>query len=81
MLEIYKASVENVRELKKNRKKINQLVNLSIRNKSTDFITTHTKTHALVYSSFAETCFLKIVQTPNGFSDERMQANKSTLIG
>jgi hypothetical protein len=70
MLEIYKASVENVKELKKNRKNINQLVNQSIRNKSTDFITTLTKTYALVYSSFAETCFLKMIHTPYGFSDE-----------
>lgn len=70
MLEIYKASVENVKELKKNRKKINQLVNQSIRTKSTDFITTLTKTHALVYSSFAETCFLKMIHTPYGFSED-----------
>tara|TARA_R110002050_G_scaffold257276_1_gene396436 strand:+ start:930 stop:1634 length:705 start_codon:yes stop_codon:yes gene_type:complete len=70
MLEIYKASVENVKELKRNRKKINQLVNQSIRNKSTDYIITLTKTYSLVYSAFAETCFLKMIHTPNGFSDD-----------
>ncbi len=73
MLEIYRASVENVKELKRNRKKINQLVNQSIRTKSPDFIKALTKTYALIYSSFAETCFLKMIHTPYGFSDDLIQ--------
>ncbi|WCC46266.1 hypothetical protein [Tenacibaculum finnmarkense] len=70
MLEIFKASTENVRELKKNRKKINQLINRSIKNKSKDMIPVLTKTYALTYSAFAETCFLKTIHTPYGFSED-----------
>ena len=72
MIDIYKASVKNVRGLKSSRKKIKQLINLSIKNNKKDIIPILTKNYALLYSAFAETCFLKMIHTPYGFSDDRI---------
>ncbi|MCT4613373.1 MAG: hypothetical protein N4A49_00700 [Marinifilaceae bacterium] len=73
MLEIYKSSVKNVKELKSSRRKIKQLINQSIKNKKKDILPILTKNYALLYSSFAETCFLKMIHTPYGFSEEGIQ--------
>lgn len=73
MLEIYKASVKNVRGLKSSRKKIKQFINLSIKNNKKDIIPVLTKNYALLYSAFAETCFLKMIHTPYGFSDTKIK--------
>lgn len=70
MIEIYTASVKNVRELKQNRKKISQLLNLAIKHNSKNLYPTLSKTYALLYSAYAETCFLKVIHTPYGFSED-----------
>lgn len=69
MLKIYQASVSNVRELKKQRKSLKRLFNKVIINNDKSSFEVLTKLYALLYSSFAETCFLKMIHTPYGFSD------------
>jgi hypothetical protein len=69
MIEVYKDSVVNVREIKSNRKKIKKLLNLSIKNKLNSNLDLLTKIYAVIYSSFAEICFLKMIHTPYGFSE------------
>ncbi|MDQ2178003.1 hypothetical protein [Marinifilum sp. D714] len=73
MIEIYKSSVQNVRELKSSRKKFKRLINQSIKDKKKDVLSILTKNYALLYSSFAETCFLKMIHTPYGFSEDKIQ--------
>jgi len=70
MLIIYKCSVSNVRELKKQRCNLKRLFNKCICHNDKPSFDTLTKLYALLYSSFAETCFLKMLHTPYGFSDE-----------
>ncbi len=70
MIEIFKASVLNVRELKEQRKNLNRFVNQSIKHNENASFAALTKLYALLYSSFAEVCFLKIIHTPYGFSDD-----------
>lgn len=73
MIEIYKASVENVRELKKQRTNIKRLFNQAVkRNDHSSFIAL-TKFYALLYSSFAEQCFVKIIHTPYGFIQDEIK--------
>ena len=69
MIDIYKASCENVRELKKQAKVIKRLINQSLRKKRWQDIPALTNTYALLYSAFAETAFLKMLHTPYGFPE------------
>jgi hypothetical protein len=78
MLQIFQASVENVRELKKQRKTIKRLFNQSIKKKDYSSHDLLTKLYALLYSAFAEASFLKTINTPNGFlPDEITQIQTS----
>jgi hypothetical protein len=78
MLEIFHASVENVRELKKQRKTIKRLFNQSIKKRDYSSHDLLTKLYALLYSAFAEASFLKTINTPNGFlADEIAQIQTS----
>lgn len=70
MLQIYQASVSNVRELKKQKNNIKRLFNKSVRTNDHSSFNALTKLFALLYSSFAEVCFLKMVHTPYGFSED-----------
>lgn len=69
MIEIYRASTTNVRELKKQRASIKRLFNRAIIQKDKMSQNLLTKLYALLYSSFVEVCFLKIIHTPYGFTD------------
>ncbi len=73
MIEIYRASVDNVRELRTSRKKLKRLINLTIKNKQKDYLPILTKNFALLYSAFAETCFLKMIHTPHGFNADEIK--------
>ncbi|MDD2994987.1 MAG: hypothetical protein PHP99_02080 [Paludibacter sp.] len=70
MLIIYQSSVKNVRELKTQSKNLKKLINKAIISSDNQSIELLTKLFALLYSAFAETCFLKMIHTPYGFSDD-----------
>jgi hypothetical protein len=72
MIEIFKASVINLRELKNQRTNIKRLFNQSIKRKDNSSFSALTKLYALLYSSFAELCFLKVIHTPYGFSEDKI---------
>ena len=73
MKEIYYASVENVRELKSKRRILNKMIKNAIKRKHEDEISTLTQVYALLYSSFAETSFLKLIHTPHGFEENEIK--------
>jgi hypothetical protein len=73
MLQIYQASVSNLRELRKQKKNLKRLFNKSVRGNDHSSFNALTKLYALLYSSFAEVCFLKMIHTPYGFSDNFIQ--------
>lgn len=73
MIDIFKACVENVRKLKKERKQLKILFNNSLLSNRTQQEELLTKLYALLYSSFAEVCFLQTIHTPNGFSEDEIR--------
>lgn len=70
MLITYQSSVGNVRELKTQSANLKILINKSIISNDNQSLKLLTKLFALLYSAFAETCFLKMIHTPYGFSDD-----------
>lgn len=72
MLDIYRASCQNIRELKSKRKIIHKMMNKSIRKGAISEIDTITKLYALLYSAYAETSFLKLIHTPYGLTDSEI---------
>lgn len=73
MQEIYEASVQNVRELKKQAKVIKILLNQALRANRMHEVNALTKTYALMYSAYAEVSFTKLVHTPHGFEESYIQ--------
>ena len=73
MLEIYEASVKNVRELKKQAKVLKLLLNQALRTNRMHEVNALTKTYALMYSAYAEVSFMKLVHTPHGFHESYIQ--------
>lgn len=73
MIEVYRAEVENVRCLKSKRKIINKMINNAIKRGSQDEIETLTILYAMLYSAFAETCFVKLINTPHGFKESEIK--------
>lgn len=71
--EIYKASCENVKRLKREAKLLNKLLNNAIKYNCNQDIETLTPILALVYSSYAEISFIKMINTPYGFEDSYIQ--------
>ncbi|MBR6393778.1 MAG: hypothetical protein IKS13_03050 [Ruminococcus sp.] len=72
MIDIYKASVQNVAELKKRAKNVKRLINAELKSGNCYEVETLTKVYALMYSAFAETAFLKMINTPYGFDDNQI---------
>ena len=70
--EIFTASTENLRDLKKQRKRICALVNRAIREKQDPDLISLTKMYALLYSAYVETSFLKLIHTPKAFTDSEI---------
>lgn len=69
MIDIYKASVKNVQELKKQARIVKLLLNNALRANRMHEVNALTKTYALMYSAFAEVSFLKLIHTPYGFQE------------
>lgn len=80
MYTVFKASVENVKELKKQRKNLKRLFNQSIKRNDKSSFEVLTKLYSLLYSTFAEVCFLKIINTPYGFDDDKIKQIKVEVI-
>lgn len=68
MDKVYQSCCKNVRELKSKRRILKQLINQAIREGSEIKLNTLTYMYALLYSSYAEISFLKLIYTPNCFS-------------
>lgn len=70
MLEIYQASCENVREMKRQISVVKQMFNDALIHNREQEVNALTKIYALLYSSYAEVSFLKLIHTPHGFTDD-----------
>lgn len=77
MLDIYNACCMNVKEIKKRAKNIKRMINNAILNKRNEEIITLTKVYALVYSAFVEVSFIKLINTPYGFDEEKIKVIQS----
>lgn len=66
---VYEACVKNCKKLKSEQKILCRLIKQAIREHKDEQIKTYTFLLALLYSSFAEASFLKLIYTPDGFSD------------
>lgn len=66
---IYEACVKNCRDLKSKKKILLRLLNLAANKNSQNEIDTLTKLLALLYSSYAENSFLKLIMTPYAFEN------------
>ena len=78
--DIFVASSENLKELKKHRNRLKCLVNRAIRENSLSELDSLTKVYALLYSAYVEVSFLKLIHTPKVFSDseiEQIQKNRN----
>lgn len=71
MCSVYEASVENVSELRKRAKNVKRMINTALRNGKSYEVETLTKVYAMMYSSFAEVAFIKMIHTPYGFDDNK----------
>lgn len=82
MYKIFQASVKNVNELSIERKHLKRLFNLCIERNEKAYFKVLTNSYALLYSSFAEVCFVKIINTPYGFNDDEInQINQEIIHG
>lgn len=76
-LSIFEAQTENVRELEKAWKDLNRTINSLYANNNHSSAKTHTKLLTQLYCAYAESIFVKLLHTPNGFTeDEILQINK-----
>ena len=74
--DVYIASTSNVKYLKKQRNRIKKLVNRAIRERNEEDLSCLTKIYALLYSAYAETSFLKLINTPGAFTESEIQQVK-----
>ena len=73
--EIFTASTENLRDLKKQRKRICALVNRAIREKQDPDLISLTKLYALLYSALCRNFFLKTYSYAQGIYRVRNHSN------
>lgn len=74
---VYNACSDNVRALLKHRRRIKILVNKAIRNKDNQTIDSLTKLYALLYSSYVEVSFIKLIHTYGAFSESEISQIQS----
>jgi hypothetical protein len=72
-LPLYKAYVENVKEFSVAETDLRRLINRSLKSGNTLTIRVQTKLYALLYSSYSEASFMKLILTPYGFRQEYLQ--------
>jgi hypothetical protein len=66
--ELYKAYVCNVRGFLKTETELKRIINASLKRNKQDSVERTTKIYALLYSTFSEANFMKMILTPYGFS-------------
>ena len=71
---IYEASVKNLKELKKHVRQLKKLANKAIRENDDVALETYTRLYALLYSTYAEVSFTKLIHSPgeNAFTDSEI---------
>jgi hypothetical protein len=77
--EIFKAQVENVRELERAWTHVNRQINALILKENKAGIDALTKVLAIIYCAFAEALFSRLVHIPNGLDDDGIEQIQTTL--
>lgn len=75
-LAVYQAQTKNVQEIDKVRKQINRAINAALKRGDNTAAQALTKTMALVFCTWVEANFLKVIHTPYGFSLDEIQQIK-----
>lgn len=70
--DIYYACSENAKDLKKQRKRLLSLTNRAIREKNDADLCSLTKLYTLLYSAYAEVSLLKLIHSPNAFTESEI---------
>lgn len=69
---LYQSYVENVREFQMAEKEIRRLINRALKTGKTQTVLIQTKLYALLYSTFSESRFMKMILTPYGFEQSEL---------
>lgn len=68
----YEAYVENVRDYLKAEKELRRTINRFLKQNKSHSVKIHTKLYAVLYSTFAEALFMKMILTPYGFEQKHL---------
>ena len=69
-LQFYKAYVKNVSEFKIAENEIRRIINRALKENKTVTVNIQTKLYALLYSTYSEAVFMKMILTPYGFEPD-----------
>lgn len=69
-LDFYKAYVVNTADFLIAEKEIKRAINRAIKENKTTTLNIQTKLYALLYSTYSESCFMKMILTPYGFEQK-----------
>ena len=75
--DIFRAQTENVRELDAAWRHINRSINDALRTDNNKLASFQTKMLGLVFCSYAEATFSKLIHTPHGLSSDEIQQIKT----
>lgn len=75
--DIFRAQTENVRELDAAWRHINRTINDALRTDNTKLASFQTRMLSLVFCSYAEATFSKLIHTPHGLSSDEIQQIKT----
>jgi len=68
--DFYKAYVKNVNDFLIAEKEIKRIINRAIKEKKSNTVNIQTKLYALLYSTYSESSFMKMILTPYGFEQK-----------
>lgn len=77
VLEVYRACVDNVRELSEAEKELRKTINWAIKGGKQNTVKALTKAYALLYSTYVEAVFAKTITTPHGFDQPDLDQIKA----
>lgn len=84
-LTIYKAQVDNVRSLQTALRQVHRLINSALRHNDAAQTEHLTKIYALLFCTWAEANFLKVIHTPHGLELDELEqikaAKRSSIAG
>lgn len=75
--DIFRAQTENVRELDAAWRHINRTINEALRTDNAKLASLQTRMLSLVFCSYAEATFSKLIHTPHGFTADEIQQIKT----